>query len=206
MTLRICDCKRTRPRCADHEVATSSSGQPRGSAGGRQFPLRPDQSQQAAELRETLVKSHRDAKITRASCHWNRSVRRENAIAINALAAAPIANQQVLADGEAVRGLLSLRRVRTNASRTGPARTGRYSCVRGTRCVFCQDIRLPYMFFRVSDLIVKRCGGATAATPERQQKNGGEHNSDEEPKSRGDLHICRTNSYHGPVADNSYQQ
>ena len=120
-----------------------------------------------------------------------------------AIAVAPIANQHVLADGEAVRGLLSLGRDRTNASETEPARIGRYSCVRGTRCVRCQDIRPPSVFVSISALIVKCRGGATAAAPERQQKNGGEHNSDEEPKSHGDLHICRKNSYHGPVADNS---
>jgi hypothetical protein len=45
------------------------------------------------------------------------------------------------------------------------------------------------MFLRIDALIVTRQNGATAATQERQQKNGAEYTSDEEPRSHGDLHI-----------------
>ena len=115
----------------------------------------------------------------------------------------PIANQHALTDGEAVRGMRSLGRVRTNVSGTGPARTGRYSCVRGTRCVRGQDIQPPAVFIRINPLVVKRHGGATAALPERQQNNGAENSSDEEPKTHGNLHNCREYSYQVPVADDT---
>ena len=109
----------------------------------------------------------------------------------------------MLADSEAVRGLLSLGRDRMNASETESTRIGRYSCVRGMRCVRGQDIQPPAVFIRINPLVVKRHGGATAALPERQQNNGAENSSDEEPKTHGNLHNCREYSYQVPVADDT---